>query len=135
MLALYGWDPAALVRWLFITAYRISEMYTAAGFSCRMSLDHSGSVAGRLAMEYMTPQKYRHTRVRNGTSWLTSFSSEPIRAMIRHAPTLNIDCSRSTAAARSRARTRPSPPGTAATAEVPRWCRPAAARPGETAGP
>jgi hypothetical protein len=32
-------------------------MYTAAGFSCRKSLDHCGSTAGRLAMEYMTPQK------------------------------------------------------------------------------
>src|ERR1700761_638649 len=116
MLALYGWDPAALVRWLFITASRISEMYTAAGFSCRMSLDHSGSVAGRLAIEYMTPQKYRHTRVRNGTSWLTSFSSEPIRAMIRHAPTLNIDCNSSTGTSRNQYQVSGSPnPSTNAT--------------------
>src|ERR1700729_3010509 len=55
--ALYGSAPGALVRWLFITESRISEMYTAAGFSCRKSLDHCGSTAGRLAMEYMTPQK------------------------------------------------------------------------------
>ena len=99
--ALYGSAPGALVRWLSITAYRISVMYTAAGFSCSRSFAHSGSVAGSVAMLYMTPQKYRQTRVRNGTSWLTSFSSAPIRAMIRDAPTLNRVCSSSTGTARN----------------------------------
>src|ERR1700749_3583101 len=101
MLALYGSHPGALVCRLSLTESRIREMYTAAGFSCRMSLDQVGSTAGRLAMEYMTPQKYRHTRVRNGTSWLASFSAAPIREMIRAAPTLNIDCSSSTGTARN----------------------------------
>ena len=38
------------------------------------SFAHSGSVAydGSEVMLYMTPQKYRQTRVRNGISWLKS---------------------------------------------------------------
>ena len=98
---MYGSAPGAFVRCVSMIARRISEMYTAAGLSCRISFAHSGSVAGSVAMLYMTPQKYRHTRVRNGTSWLTSFSSAPIRAMIRPAPMLNSVCSSSTGMARN----------------------------------
>jgi hypothetical protein len=45
-------------------------------------LAHPGSAAGSEAMLYMTPQKYRQTRSRNGISWLTSCAPEPTRAKI-----------------------------------------------------
>ena len=43
-------------------------------------------------MLYMTPQKYRQTRSRNGTSWLMSWAPAPTRAMISAAPMLNMAC-------------------------------------------
>src|SRR5689334_9515482 len=55
-----------------MTAYLVSEMYTAAGLKESMFLAHTGSSAGSAAMLYMTPQKYRQTRSRNGISWLMS---------------------------------------------------------------
>src|SRR3984957_21036197 len=73
-------------------AYRVSEMYTAAGLSDSTSLAHSGSVAGSEAMLYMTPQKYHQIRVRNGTSWVTSCAPAPTRARISAAPMLNVAC-------------------------------------------
>src|SRR5215472_13148249 len=76
-------------------AYLVSEIYTAAGLTESTSLAHSGSSAGSEAMLYMTPQKYRQTRSRNGTSWLTSWAPAPTLAMISAAPMLNIDCSSS----------------------------------------
>ena len=51
-----------------MTAYLVSEIYTAAGLKESTFLPHSGSTAGSAAMLYMTPQKYRQTRSRNGTS-------------------------------------------------------------------
>ncbi len=77
-------------------AYLVSEMYTAAGLSCSTFLAHSGSVAGSEAMLYMTPQKYRQIRVRNGISWLKSCAPAPSRAMISAAPMLNVACRTST---------------------------------------
>ena len=44
-------------------------------------------------MLYMTPQKYRQIRVRNGISWLKSCAPAPSRAMISAAPMLNVACS------------------------------------------
>jgi hypothetical protein len=63
-------------------------MYTAAGLNESTFLAHSGNEA----MLYMTPQKYRHTRSRNGTSWLMSCAPAPNLAMTSAAPTLKVAC-------------------------------------------
>src|SRR5215470_9371143 len=76
-----------------MTAYLVSEIYTAAGLKVSTFLAHSGTAAGSAAMLYMTPQKYRQTRSRNGTSWLMSFAPAPTLAMNSAAPTLNVACS------------------------------------------
>src|ERR1700760_1999151 len=76
-------------------AYLVSEMYTAAGLNESTFLAHSGSLAGSEAMLYITPQKYRQTRSRNGTSWLMSCAPAPSLAMISAAPTLKAACSTS----------------------------------------
>src|SRR5881397_1193662 len=74
-----------------MTAYLVSEMYTAAGLKDSTFLAHSGSTA----MLYMTPQKYRQTRSRNGISWLMSCAPAPTLAMNSAAPMLNVACSSS----------------------------------------
>src|ERR1700729_1899315 len=76
-------------------AYLLSEMYTAAGLKEITFLAHSGKAAGRAARLYMTPQKYRQTRSRNGISWLMSWAPAPTRAMSSAAPMLNVACSSS----------------------------------------
>src|SRR3989440_7348651 len=76
-------------------AYLVSEMYTAAGLKDSTFLAHSGRAAGSEAMLYMTPQKYRQTRSRNGTSWLMSCAPAPTLAMNSAAPMLNVACSSS----------------------------------------
>ena len=73
-------------------AFLVSEMYTAAGLNDSTFLAHPGSAAGSEAMLYMTPQKYRQTRSRNGTSWLMSCAPAPTLAMISAAPMLNVAC-------------------------------------------
>src|SRR5215475_6961066 len=78
-----------------MTAYLVSEIYTAAGLKESTFLAHSGSSAGSAAMLYMTPQKYRQTRSRNGISWLMSCAPAPTLAMNSAAPMLNVACSSS----------------------------------------
>src|SRR5260370_1519566 len=76
-------------------AYLVSEMYTAAGLKEITFLAQPGSAAGSAAMLYMTPQKYRQTRSRNGISWLMSCAPAPTLAMNSAAPMLNVACSSS----------------------------------------
>src|SRR6187399_758774 len=78
-----------------MTANLVSEMYTAAGLKESTFLAHTGSSAGSAAMLYMTPQKYRQTRSRNGISWLMSCAPAPTLAMNSAAPMLNVACSSS----------------------------------------
>ena len=77
-----------------MNATRISEMKTANGLSDRTCFSQVDSAAGSVMIRYMTPQKYREIRRKNGISSDTSAIAPPSRATISAAPVLNIVCSR-----------------------------------------
>src|SRR5215470_17791725 len=68
-------------------------MYTAGGFSDSSLTTFSGTAAGSVVTMYITPQKYREIRRKNGISSLTSATLPPSRATISVAPVLNVACS------------------------------------------
>src|SRR5438874_1882843 len=68
-------------------------MNTAGGFSDSTCRAQPGTFSGSVVTMYMTPQKYRVIRRKNGMSSLTSATLPPIRATISAAPVLNSVCS------------------------------------------
>src|SRR3984885_13863971 len=91
---LKGWLPAESARYELMKATRISEMKTANGLSERICFSQLDSASGSVMIRYMTPQKYREMRRKNGISSDTSPIEPPSRATMSAAPVLNIDCRR-----------------------------------------